>query len=119
MISFPIPSPESSTVVSYSDTVSSQLSPAVGNPFADGIYLRKMISSLELARKGRRIGLRELTLKSGLKRGTISRAERQGRIPPCREFKAWVGALDLSWDQLWTCNFPSGISPEAFSNTSP
>lgn len=50
--------------------------------------------------------LRELSFQSGVKLKILSKAERESVIPPSREFKAWANALNVSWEQLWSWNFP-------------
>ncbi len=77
------------------------------HPFADGCYILRVIAYLRKARKQQGLGIREITQKSGVKKGMISKAEKQGCIPSCREFKAWTQALGVSWEHLWSRNFPS------------
>lgn len=75
--------------------------------FADIHYLRGVISHLESTRKGRGMGVGELTQLAGLRKGTISHAERHGVVPKTMEFKAWAKALELSWEEVWSATFPS------------
>jgi lambda repressor-like predicted transcriptional regulator len=80
--------------------------PPLDHPFADGRYLVRVISYLREVRKERGITLRELSSQCGVKLKILSEAERENVIPPSREFKAWANALDVSWEQLWSWNFP-------------
>lgn len=78
------------------------------HPFADIHYLQGVISHLASARKGRGIGVGELTQRAGLRKGTIRHAERNGVVPKTSEFKAWANALEFSWEEVWSATFPAG-----------
>lgn len=75
--------------------------------FADVVYLQRVIAYLESVRKERGIGLELLTRRAGLRKGVISRAEMRGEVPALLEFKAWVRALELPWEEVWSASFPA------------
>jgi len=70
--------------------------------FADSHYLRHLISHLRQLRMQQGLGLRALARKAGIRTAVIQRAELQTVIPCSRDFKAWVIALGLSWEQVWS-----------------
>lgn len=76
------------------------------HPFADASYFHRVIGLLHSARKTKGISLQDLAVLSGLRESVITRAERDGTVPACSEFKAWTEALGISWDQLWSLGFP-------------
>lgn len=76
------------------------------HPFADRCYLQQVINHLAAVRREKRLGLRELARRAGLKMTTVSRAEREGMVPATRDFRAWAQALGLSWEQVWTFSLP-------------
>ncbi|RYG93452.1 MAG: XRE family transcriptional regulator [Alphaproteobacteria bacterium] len=83
------------------------VSPPSHQPFADRCYLQQVINHLASTRRQKRLGLREVARRSGLKLKTLSRAEKEGIVPASREFRAWAEALGFSWEQVWTFSLPS------------
>jgi limonene-1,2-epoxide hydrolase len=74
--------------------------------YADSFYIQRVISYLKSVRKARKLSQQELARRSGLRVSVIRRAEREGRVPKTREFKAWAKALGLSWEQVWSACLP-------------
>lgn len=76
------------------------------HPFADANYFQRVIGLLHSARRRKGVSLQQLAALSGLRKNVIIRAEKEGIVPTCGEFKAWTQALGISWDQLWSMGFP-------------
>lgn len=74
--------------------------------YADQGYLLRVISYLKRARKSQGLTLKEVTRRAGIRKGLISRAEREGFVPKTSEFKAWATALGLSWERVWSHTLP-------------
>ncbi|MEO5713471.1 MAG: helix-turn-helix transcriptional regulator [Luteolibacter sp.] len=70
--------------------------------FADSLYLRNLISHLMQARTQQGLDLRVLARKAGIRAAVIQQAEREAVIPCSNDFKAWVAALGLSWENVWS-----------------
>lgn len=80
--------------------------PRPSSSYADHGYILRVISHLKRERLKQGLSLKEVTLRSGIRKGLINRAERVGFIPKTSEFKAWAAALDLSWEQVWSQTLP-------------
>lgn len=72
----------------------------------DRQYIDRVISHLNRVRKQQRLGVRAVAARAGLRGIVISRAERRRFIPDSKSFKAWAGALGLSWEQVWRHTSP-------------
>lgn len=57
---------------------------------------------LKQVRKQKHMSIRQLSRQARLDYHVVYRAERAGVIPTCQDFKAWVAALGLSWDRIWS-----------------
>lgn len=72
----------------------------------DREYIDRVISYLSGVRKQQRLGVREVAARAGIRETIIIRAEHRRAIPDSKAFKAWAGALGLSWEQVWKLTFP-------------
>jgi hypothetical protein len=71
----------------------------------DRQYIDRVISHLNRVRKQQKLGVRAVAARAGICGTVISRAERRRFIPDSKSFKAWAGALGLSWEQVWKHTF--------------
>lgn len=80
--------------------------PAKPHPFADSQYLLQVIGHLKQMRIRQGLSLRDVAVRSRIKRDVINQAEQNGSILKSREFRAWSAALGTSWEQVWSDCFP-------------
>lgn len=75
--------------------------------FTDSLYLSRVAGFLRAERKRQKLSISQVARLAGVKRSLIDRAEQDGYIPCCRDFKAWSLALGIDWEELWTASCPS------------
>ena len=75
--------------------------------FSDYRYLLHVIAHLRELRQSQKLTIQDLAWRSKIPCVLISRAESKGEIPASSSFKAWVGGLGLSWEQVWSECLPS------------
>lgn len=64
----------------------------------DAEYLLRIIRYLTRKRTELGMSVQEVARRAKVKRSVIHHAEQDCRIPDCKEFKAWAGALGCSWN---------------------
>lgn len=70
--------------------------------FADSLYLRSLITHLRQVRTHQGLGHRTLARKARIRAAVIQQAEKDVVIPCSQDFRAWVIALGLSWEHVWS-----------------